>query len=98
MASPRKSDQLVKNFATSLSDYDLQFVTSRLFYQYQDDLYQVFDHVSNMKKNKQLDNADVDHWLSGAKNISDFYKQVDHLSSACMREYERRGGNRLSLI
>ena len=98
VASARKSDQIVKNFATSMSDNDLKFVTSRLFYQYQDDLAEVFNFFSELKKNRQLDNCDVDHWLGGAKSNCDLYKQVDQLSAACMREYERRGGSRLSLV
>jgi hypothetical protein len=98
VASARKSDQIVKNFATSLNDNDLLFVTSRLFYQYQDDLSEVFEYIGELKKAKQLDNADVDYWLGSAKTFCDFYKQVDHLGVACMREYERRGGNRLSLV
>lgn len=81
-----------------MSDNHLQFVTSRLFYQYQDDLAEVFDFIGDLKKNKQLDNCDVDHWLGTAKSNCDFYKQVEQLSVACMREYERRGGNRLSLV
>lgn len=98
MASARKSDQLIKNFAIALSDNDLQFVTSRLFYQYQDDLAEVFEFFDNVKKNKLLENVDVDYWLSSAKTYCEFGKYVELLSAACMREYERRGGNRLNLI
>ncbi len=98
MASTRKNEQLVKNFVSNLTDNDLQFVTSRLFYQYQDDLYEVFDFISTLKKNKQLENSDVDYWLGSAKNYNDFYKQVDALSNSSMREYEKRGGNKLTLI
>ena len=94
----RKSDTLLKNFSSSLSDNDLQFFTSRLVYQYQDDLYEVISRLVKLKENNDLDNKDVDYWLLGAKTFSDFYRQVDQLGSSCLKEYERRGGNRLSLV
>ena len=94
----RKSDLLLKNFTNSLSDSNLQFFTSRLNYQYQDDLAEVFDRVMDMKSKNQLENCDVDYWLLGAKSSADFYRQVDQLSSFCLREYERRGGNKLNLV
>ncbi len=97
MAS-RKSDLLLKNFTNSLSDNNLQFFTSRLNYQYQDDLSEVFNRIADMKSNNQLENCDVDYWLTGAKNSTDFYRQVDQLATFCMREYERRGGSRLNLV
>lgn len=96
MAS-RKSDVLLRNFSTSLTDNDLQFFTSRLHYQYQDDLHQAFTKLDQMKKNNQLENCDVDYWLAGAKSSNDFYRQVDQLASSCMKEYERRGGSKISL-
>jgi hypothetical protein len=98
MPPVRKSDNLLKNFTGSLTDNDLQFFASRLYYQYQDDLFQVFDHIDNMKKNGHLENIDVDHWFSGAKNSNDFYRQVDQLTNSCMKEYERRGGTKLNLV
>lgn len=94
----RKSDVLLRNFSSSLTDADLQFFTSRLHYQYQDDLYQAFSKLEQLKSNNQLENCDVDYWLSGAKNSADFYRQVDQLSASCMREYERRGSSKLSLV
>lgn len=98
MANTRKTDQIIKNFTNSLTDHDLQFFASRLYYQYQDDLSSVFDRLGVMKKNNQLENADVDYWLSNAKTSAEFLKQVDILSTACLKEYERRGGARQNLI
>lgn len=98
MASTRKSDQILKNFSSSLTDGDLQFFASRLYYQYQDDLCNVFDRLGNMKKNNQLENCDVDYWLSSAKTSTDFHRQVDALVTACVKEYERRGGSKQNLI
>lgn len=98
MATIRKNDQILKNFTNSLTDNDLQFFASRLYYQYQDDLSQVFDRLTIMKKSNQLENADVDYWLSNAKTSADFHKQVDSLGISCLKEYERRGGSRQSLI
>jgi hypothetical protein len=97
MAS-KKSDIILKNFSNSLSDNDLQFFTSRLVYQYQDDLYEVFTRLGQMKDNGQIENCDVDYWLQGAKTCSDFYRQVEQLTSSCVREFERRGGNRTILV
>jgi len=98
VVSARKSEQISKNFASSLTDHDLQFITSRLFYQYQDDLYVVFERFAEMKKQNRLENIDVDYSLGNAKTYQDFYKQLDMISVACMKEYEKRGGNRLNLI
>ena len=98
MVSVRKSEQIAKNFVNSLTDHELQFITSRLFYQYQDDLYVVFERFAEMKSQNRLENIDVDHWLGSVKNYQDFYKQVDMISVLCMKEYEKRGGNRLNLI
>jgi hypothetical protein len=94
----KKSDIILKNFSGSLSDNDLQFFTSRLVYQYQDDLYEVFNRLVQMKERGQIENFDVDYWLQGAKNSSDFYRQVEQLTSSCVREFERRGGNRTVLV
>jgi hypothetical protein len=94
----KKGDVILKNFSNSLSDSELQFFASRLHYQYQDDLADVFDGLADLKSKGRIDNCDVDYWLQGAKSAGDFYKQVDQLSSSCLREYERRGGNRLNLI
>ena len=51
-----------------------------------------------MKERGQIENFDVDYWLQGAKNSSDFYRQVEQLTSSCVREFERRGGNRTVLV
>lgn len=94
----KKSDAVLRNFSNSLSDGDLQFFASRLAYQYQDDLAEVFNVLALMKSDGKLENCDVDYWLQGAKSCADFYKQVDQLAASCLKEYERRGGNRLTLV
>lgn len=89
--SNRKADSLLKSFSSSLTENDLQFFCSRLFWRYQDDLTQVFDYISEMKQKKMLEDADVDHYLYNCKTSEDFHKNLDMLTKSCLKEYERRG-------
>ena len=94
----KKADVILRNFSNSLSDNDLQFLASRLAYQYQDDLSEVCGIIADLKGKGKIDNCDVDYWLQGAKSSSDFYRQIDQLAASCLKEYERRGGSRLTLV
>ena len=87
----RKTDSLLKTFASSLTENDLQFFCSRLFWRYQDDLVQVFEYIGEMKQKNMLNEADVDYYLYSSKNSDDFHKNLDQLTKSCLKEYERRG-------
>jgi hypothetical protein len=87
----RKTDSLLKSFASSLTENDLQFFCSRLFWRYQDDLVQVFEYIGEMKQKNMLNEADVDQYLYLSKNSDEFHKNLDQLTKSCLKEYERRG-------
>lgn len=89
--STRKTDSLFKSFAGYLTENDLQFFCSRLSWRYQDDLQQVFDYIAEMKRNKLLDEADVDFVLYNSKSSDEFHRNLDALTKSCLKEYERRG-------
>jgi hypothetical protein len=87
----RKIDSSLKSFGNSLTDNDLHFFCSRLFWRYQDDLAHVFNYITELKQNNMLDHADIDQLLYSSKTSEEFHKNLDSLTKSCLKEYERRG-------
>ena len=87
----KKFDSLLKTFSNSLTDNDLHFFCSRLFWRYQDDLSYVFNYITELKQKNALEHADIDQFLYSSKTSEEFHRNLDSLTKSCLREYERRG-------
>jgi len=88
----KKVDVIFKNFCNSLTDSELQDITSRLYWRYQDDLYDVFLNLEQMTFDEDSEDFNVNKILSTSRTSEDFHRSLDLLSKCCVKEYEKRGG------
>ena len=92
---PRQTKPVLRNFSYNLTDKDLAFICSRLYYNYQDDL----SDVCNFLSLAQTENVEVIRgWLESAESSGDFYSVVDEIKSSVDKEFERRGGKFTEII
>lgn len=92
---PRQTKPVLRNFSYNLTDKDLAFICSRLYYNYQDDL----SDVCNFLSLAQTENVEVIRgWLESAESSGDFYSVLDEIKSSVDKEFERRGGKFTEII
>ncbi len=86
---------VLKSFSYNLTDYDLDFICSRLHHNYQDDLAHFLDFLAQL--NGDTINP-IKNILDTAKNSSEFYSIVDEITVSVVKEFERRGNSIHELV
>ena len=84
-----------KNFVYGLTDKDLEFICSRLYRQYQDDLAEFCNYVS---ENNVESFAPIKNLFGSSDGHQEFYSILDDLKFSAVKEYERRGYNIMEVI
>jgi hypothetical protein len=80
----KKTETLLKEYVSKLSEDNLKFLAGRFTQRLPGDLAEAINFLSETNE--------MDRWLSSAKGSWDFYDMLDQVAKYVKREFDRRIG------